>query len=331
MTVSIIIAVKAFCSNLEECVSRCLELDFKDYEILILPDSSFSAEGLLSNPRVRIIPTGALTPPKKRDVGVREAKGEILAFLDDDAYPVKEWLKEAVKIFKESNDIGCVCGPAITPRNDSILQKGSGLVYSSLLVSGNHIFRYIPKARKEVFDFPSCNFLIRRNLFNQVGGFDKPFWPGEDTFLCLKVLETGMKMIYAPKVLVFHHRRSLLRGHLNQVKSYALHRGYFAKRYPKTSLRIEYFIPSIFVTGLLASGFLGLFSFSARVIYLYVLAIYSILILGSSFLLAIRGRERYINRAKLLFLTISGIISTHIVYGLYFIKGLSAKKMPEEE
>ena len=331
MTVSIIIAVKAFCENLGECVSKCLELDYKDCEILILPDSNFSESLLPQSSKIRIISTGGVTPPKKRDIGVREAKGEILAFLDDDTYPVKEWLKEAVKIFKESDDIGCVCGPAITPSNDSILQKGSGLVYASPLVSGNHIFRYVPKARKEVFDFPSCNFLIRKDLFNQVGGFDKPFWPGEDTFLCLKVLGTGEKMVYAPKVLVFHHRRSLLRGHLNQIKSYALHRGYFVKRYPKTSLRIEYFIPSVFVIGLLASGFLGLFSSSARVIYLYVLAIYLILILGSSFLLVIRERERYINRVGLLFLVISGIISTHIAYGFYFIKGLLAKKMIEEQ
>ena len=330
MTVSIIIAVKAYCGNLKECVSKCLELDFKDYEILILPDSSFTAQGLLSHPRVRIISTGRVTPPKKRDMGVKQAKGEILAFLDDDAYPVKEWLKEAVKIFKESNDIGCVCGPAITPQDDSILQKGSGLVYSSLLVSGNHIFRYIPKGRKEVFDFPSCNFLIRKDLFNQVGGFDKPFWPGEDTFLCLKVLDTGKKMIYNPKVLVFHHRRSLFKAHLNQIKSYALHRGYFAKKYPKTSLRVEYFIPSVFVISLLIGGFLSLFSLFFKLIYCSILTIYLVLVLGSSLLLISREKENLISKVRLSFLAISGIFLTHVIYGLYFIKGVLAKKMREE-
>lgn len=308
-----------------------MELEFKDYEILILPDSSFPGEGIFSSSNVKIIPTGNVIPPKKRDIGVKQAKGEILAFLDDDAYPKKEWLKEAIKTFKESDGIGCVCGPAITPLSDSIRRKASGLVYSSVLVSGNHIFRYIPKGRKEVFDFPSCNFLIRKDLFNQVGGFDKPFWPGEDTFLCLKVLETGKKMIYNPKVLVFHHRRSLFKGHLNQIKSYALHRGYFAKRYPKTSLRLEYFIPSIFVANLFAGGFLSLFSSLAEAVYFFVLAIYLILILGSGLLLVIKEKESRVNRVKLLFFTISGIILTHIIYGFYFAKGLFAGKMPEEQ
>ena len=330
MAVSIIIAVKAYCENLKECVSKCLELDFEDYEIIILPDSNLSQEGILSHPKVRIVPTGNVTPPKKRDIGAKEAEGEILAFLDDDVYPAKAWLKEAAAIFKENDNNGCVCGPAVTPEDDSILQKGSGLVYSSPLVSGNHSFRYVPGERREVFDFPSCNFLIRKNLFNQIGGFDKPFWPGEDTFLCLKVLEAGKKMIYSPKVLVFHHRRNLFKGHLSQIKSYALHRGYFAKRYPKTSLRFEYFIPSFFAIALLAGGISSLSSSPAAGIYSLILTMYLIFILASSLSLVFGAKESRMNRIKLLFLTASGIFLTHITYGIYFINGLLAKRMPEE-
>ena len=330
MTVSIIIAVKAYCENLKECVNKCLGLDFQDYEILILPDSRIAPEGILSHPKIRIIPTGNITPPKKRDIGARKAEGEILAFLDDDAYPKKDWLSEAVSIFKESEKFGCVCGPAVTPEGDSVLQKGSGLVYSSPLVSGNHNFRYVPKERKEVFDFPSCNFLIRKDLFSDIGGFDKPFWPGEDTFLCLKVLEADKKMIYSPRVGVFHHRRNLFKGHLNQIKSYALHRGYFAKKYPKTSLRFEYFIPSIFVIALLTGGISSLSSSLASGIYSLILTMYLVFVLTSSLSLVFDAKESRINRIKLLFLTASGIFLTHITYGIYFIKGLFAKKMPEE-
>jgi len=310
---------------------RSRRVDFEDYEILILPDSNLSQEDIRSYPKVKIIPTGDITPPKKRDIGAKHATGEILAFLDDDVYPVKAWLKEAILIFKESDNIGCVCGPAITPSSDSILQKGSGLVYSSSLVSGNHVFRYIPKERREIFDFPSCNFLIKKELFSDVGGFDKPFWPGEDTFLCLKVLEANKKMIYSPKVLVYHHRRSLFKGHLNQIKSYALHRGYFAKRYPKTSLRFEYFIPSVFVIALLAGGISSLSSSPAAGIYSFILTMYLVFILASSLSLVFDVKESRINRIKLLFLTISGIFLTHITYGIYFIKGLLVKKMVEEE
>jgi len=330
MTVSIIIAVKAYCANLGECVSKCLELDSGDYEIIILPDSELPKERFWSNSNIKVIPTGIVSPPKKRDIGAKQAKGEILAFLDDDTYPDKNWLKQAMSIFSEGDNIGCVCGPAVTPETDSILQKGSGLVYASRLVSGNHNFRYIPGERKEVFDFPSCNFLIRKELFFAVGGFDTSFWPGEDTFLCLKILETHKKMIYSPEVLVFHHRRNLFKGHLNQIKNYGLHRGYFAKKYPKTSLRFEYFIPSVFVLFLLTGAIASSSSSLASGIYSLILTMYLVFIVASSLSLVFAAKESRINRIKLLFLTAPGIFLTHITYGIYFMKGLLAKKMSEE-
>ena len=295
-----------------------------------MPDEGFSAQGVFSSPKVKIIPTGDVTPPKKRDIGVENSKGEIIAFLDDDAYPVKEWLTEAAKIFEQNKSAACVCGPAITASNDSIQAVSSGLVYSSMFISGNHVLRYVPKKRKEVFDFPSCNLLIRKEVFNSIGGFDKPFWPGEDTFLCLKVLETGKKMIYDPKVLVFHHRRKIFGGHLRQIKSYALHRGYFAKKYPENSLRPEYFIPSIFILGLLAGAVFSLLFPAFVSLYFTLLAIYLSIIIVNACFLALGEVESPPIRIQLSLLVISGIILTHLTYGLFFLKGLFAKKMPEE-
>ncbi|MBU1122419.1 MAG: glycosyltransferase [Candidatus Omnitrophica bacterium] len=330
MTVSIIIAVKDYRENLRECVSKCLALSFKDYEIIILPDISFSKEGIFSYPNIKIIPTGPVTPPYKRDLGGKQANGEILAFLDDDAYPVKDWLAEAVNIFESDENIACVCGPAVTPPQDSLSQKASGLVYSSRLVSGNHRFRYVPEGRKEVFDFPSCNLLIRKEVFDDIGGFDKPFWPGEDTFLCLKVLETGKKMIYDPKVLVYHHRRTLFEKHLIQIKNYAYHRGYFAKKYPKTSFRPEYFLPSLFSAGVLGGGVLGVFFPAFKMLYLTVIGFYLGSVGINTALLAFKEKHGIINKIRLFFLVSAGIIMTHLTYGVYFIRGLLADKMPEE-
>ncbi|MBP7087953.1 MAG: glycosyltransferase [Candidatus Omnitrophica bacterium] len=336
MTVSIIIAVAAYCENLKECVSNCLKLDYKaeDYEIIILPDLDHPQEKSLFSDNGRaltkIIPTGKVTPPRKRDIGAKFAKGDILAFLDDDAYPDKDWLRQAIKIFKEDDNIGCVCGPAVTALNDSIKQQASGLVYSSFLVSANHAFRYLPQKRREVFDFPSCNFLIRKELFNQIGGFDKPFWPGEDTFLCYKILTTAKKIVYDPKVLVYHHRRPLFLKHLRQIRNYAFHRGYFAKKYPQNSLQIEYFIPSLFVIWNLGGILFSLYYASYSNLYSFTLILYFSILLLSSISLFLRKKEPLVIKVKLLFFVIIGVFLTHLTYGIYFVKGLLAKKMPEE-
>jgi len=304
-----------------------LRLNYKDYEVIILPDKSFSHSFPSS---VRVVPTGEVTPPFKRDIGAKKAKGEILAFIDDDAYPDRNWLNEAMKIFKEDSNIGCVCGPAITPSSDGIKEKASGLVYSSFLVSGNHIYRYLPKKRRESIDFPSCNFLVRKDLFLKVGGFEKPYWPGEDTFLCLKILKAGKKIIYDPKVLVYHHRRPLFKVHLKQIRNYALHRGYFVKKYPENSLRIEYFFPSLFVIGIMGGFFLSFYFTFLFSLYIFFLSFYLFLVLTNSAILAFREKVNLVNKIKLFFLVSSGIILTHLFYGIHFIKGLLMQKMSEE-
>jgi cellulose synthase/poly-beta-1,6-N-acetylglucosamine synthase-like glycosyltransferase len=321
MTISIIIAVKTWQKNLEECVRACLKLDYPDFEIIILPDEPIK-QGVLpaGSAPVKIIPTGPVGPAQKRDIALNYAKGEILGFLDDDAFPRKDWLRNAVIHFKDEQ-VASVGGPAVTPQNDTLSQKASGAVYSSFLVSSRFNYRYTPKNKQEVDDYPSCNLFVRKSVMKDIGGFNTNFWPGEDTKLCLDITKRlGKKIIYDPKVLVWHHRRPLFRMHFNQVKSYAFHRGYFVKKFPETSLKLAYFIPSIFLFFVLVGALLALllpglspFYFSGLAFYLLVVFICSI------------SKD-----LRLIPLVFFGIIITHAGYGFYFIKGLLSKGLPEE-
>jgi len=328
MTVSIIIAVKTWQKNLEECIGNCLQLDYPEFEIIILPDADIgavpplakilSAKGTVP---IIVIPTGPLSPAQKRDIALSYAKGEILAFLDDDAYPPKDWLKNAINNFSDPF-VAAVGGPAVTPENDDLKQKASGRVYSSFLVSGKYAYRYLPKRRIEVDDYPSCNFLIRKSIMQELGGFKTGFWPGEDTKLCLDITKKlGKKIIYDPAVLAYHHRRPLFMPHAKQVANYALHRGYFVKRYPETSLRLPYFIPTLFLFSLIAGAILCAFIIPIRIIYLLGLILYFSLV----FIFSVSKELRFIPYV------FSGIILTHITYGLYFLKGLLAKTLSEEK
>ena len=89
--VSIIIPVKEINDYIREAVPKHLKLDYPDFEVLILPDRD-SGEDF--GPLVKIIPTYPKTgPADKRDLGTQKAQGEILAFIDDDAYPRRDWIK----------------------------------------------------------------------------------------------------------------------------------------------------------------------------------------------------------------------------------------------
>ncbi len=307
--VSIVIPCKEIDNYARESIEHCLALDYPDFEILLLPDS----EPEFHHPQVKVLPTGAMGPAEKRDLATNHASGEILAFIDDDAYPAVHWLKEAVKHFVH-DEVAAVGGPAVTPPSDGLLQKASGLVYSSFLSSGSLRARYTPRKQREVEDHPSCNFIIKKSVFQQLGGFSTFFWPGEDTKLCLEITnKLRKKIIYDPKVLVYHHRRKLFIPHLKQLWGYSVHRGYFAKKFPQTSFKPSYLLPSLFCLGLLFGSVASLFNPVVKLIFLSALGVYLLLALLSSL------QSKEIEAIPLVFL---GIIFTHLTYGIGFIRGL---------
>jgi len=315
---TIVIPVKNKNDYLIENLDNCKNLNYDSFEILVFSDKYFKYD----DKKVKIIPTGSIGPAKKRDLAVKYAKGDILAFLDDDAYPAKDWLNNSLKRFKNKN-ISAVCGPAVTPKSDNIIQRLSGEIYSSFLASGKTVFRYRPINKVfEVDDFPSVNFFIRKSDFKAIGGFDSNFWPGEDTKLCLDLINSGKKIIYDPEILVFHHRRKSFKKHLIQVFSYAYHRGYFVKNFPKNSAKFSYFIPTMFLLFLISGFIISFFNIYISYIYIAILLIYLLLLIINSIARFIANKSYLIS-----LLIIPGIFLTHILYGSGFIKGLLSRRV----
>lgn len=202
--VSIIIPCKDIDKFTKDCVNSCKQLNYEEYEIILLPDNaSERMDG------VRLISTGPVTPGAKRNIGVSNSLGEICAFIDSDAYPRNDWLSNAVEYFK-GPQIAAVGGPGLTPEEDSFMQKASGFVLSSHMV-GNLSKRYKSEHVLESDDIHSCNLLMRKSILVKIGGWSEKYWPGEDTLICRAINGLGKKLIEAPDVVVYHHRRPLFR------------------------------------------------------------------------------------------------------------------------
>jgi len=279
---------------------------------------------------VTVIPSGAVGPSVKRDLCASRANGEILAFLDDDAYPAEGWLEAAAEAF-EDPEVAGLGGPAVTPPHDSVARWASGLVYASMLAGGPYAYRYMPLPARQVDDYPTCNLLVRKSVMQEIGGFGTEFWPGEDTVACLKIThQLKKRMLYDPRVLVYHHRRDVYRGHLKQVNSYALHRGYFVKKFPETSLRPSYFAPSLLLLGV-ALGWLPALAWGAwGRLWLAGLGLYAALVALESLRMGL-GAPQEKRGLKLFWLTASGIAVTHLSYGWHFLRGLTASRLNEEK
>jgi len=319
--VTVVIACPGPSWMLDECLRGLGEQSYERWEAIVLPDAA-PAEPVSADPRVRTIPTGKVRPAEKRNAGIREANGEIIAFIDDDAYPEPHWLEYAVKYFGEEG-VGAVGGPGVTPPNDSFLARIGGRVYDNPLVSGNYRYRYkAGGVRRDVDDYPSCNLFVRKPLLDSFGGYRTDFWPGEDTLLCKDIVDSGSRIVYDPWVVVYHHRRALFGPHLRQLGRYAFHRGYFTKRYPSNSAHLSYFVPSAFVLAhfVAVAVLLSPVPFAAKAAAIAPFAVYAALVVVSTISL---------NPLKWA-LTAAGVYATHVVYGIRFLHGLCARHAPCE-
>lgn len=313
--ISIIIPCKDIDALTLECIHGCIELEYENFEIIVLPDYG---SNLITD--VKIIPTSEVSPGRKRNIGIKNSNGELLAFIDSDAYPHKDWLKNAVKHLNNP-EVAAVGGPGVTPEEDSYLQKAGGYVLSSFMVGGL-ANRYRTAKTIASDDIHSCNFIVRRKVLEEIGGWDEKYWPGEDTLICLGIKRLGKKMIESPDVVVYHHRRPLFVKHLKQVSRFGLHRGFFAKQFPETSLRLNYFFPSMFLFFIISGSIISFVENSIPFIYISILSIYLFLVLAVSLMATAAGKD-----VRYLPLVFTGTIATHVVYGISFIQGLGVREL----
>ncbi len=317
--VSVVIACPAPSPYLDECLEALACQTYRHFEVIVLPDAPADL-GLRQFP-LRVIPTGKARPAEKRNKGIAAAEGDVVGFIDDDAFPATNWLEHAVKYFTLA-DVGAVGGPGVTPPNDPFMAQAGGRVYANHLVSGNFRYRYVgDHVRSRVDDFPSCNLLVKTETLKAINGYRTDFWPGEDTILCADiVLGQGKRIVYDPWVQVFHHRRPLFGPHLRQIGRYALHRGHFAKRFPDTSLRLSYLIPTAFVVGIIVGAVCAPLHPWLKTAYLGIILCYASVTFISAFSV----------RPLLWIVTWLGVVATHLVYGVRFGQGILSRRMPCE-
>ena len=333
--VSVVIACPASSWMLTECLKALNEQTSTEFEVLVLPDEA--AEGIQPGDfdfPLSVIPTGKVRPAEKRNTGIARAKGDVVAFIDDDAFPDAHWIENAIKYFSDPT-IGGVGGPGVTPPDDKFLAQAGGRVYENLFVSGNYRYRYVGgRVLREVDDYPSCNLFVRKSLLRKFGGYRTDFWPGEDTLLCKSIVcDEKKRIVYDPWTIVYHHRRPLLGAHLRQLGRYAFHRGYFVKRFPENSLHLSYFIPTAFVlyVALLVTGLVCWFGFNwAAACGPAAPWILSLACLPMACYLVLTILSTFAFNPLMWFVTWCGVFATHLCYGIRFVQGLLAGKAPCE-
>tara|TARA_Y100000310_G_scaffold251425_1_gene257900 strand:- start:2229 stop:3185 length:957 start_codon:yes stop_codon:yes gene_type:complete len=303
--VSIIIPCKKVDSLTKKCVKHCLDLDYDNFEIILLPDS-FNDE-IKKNKKLKVFESGEVKPSAKRNLGMKKAKGKFFAFMDSDAYPERDWLKNAVPYFKDEK-VGIVGGPNLTPPNANFWERVSGHILSNFWVSGKASIRYKVSKNQETHELPTCNYLSRREASSE---YDSGFLTAEDSEFCFECIRRGYKILYSGDVVVYHHRRDSFEKHLKQMWIYARDIAWLTKK--KFALKdIYYSFLSLFVIGFFVGAILSFFFPIIAVFYLNALIIY----FATIFILSI---HEYPWMTIWVFI---GSVLTHFYYGFGYLSGL---------
>lgn len=232
--VSVIIPTFNRSQSLKRCIASLQKNDLRGVEVIVVYSGCIdNSEAIGMRNKIKFLKkVGSLSDI--RNYGFRKARGEIIAYIDDDVEVGRAWVKALVNSFKDKS-VGGVSGPVIISEEERknrdvfSLNKGLfGMFYRRVILEGKEkeIGRIVKSGmwtpgadmqkvskgseRTDVDYLEACNMAFRRSLVERVKGFDLNFkgtseWCEVD--LAVRVKRLGTRLIFDPKVFV-HHRLS---------------------------------------------------------------------------------------------------------------------------
>ncbi|MDQ7781751.1 MAG: mycofactocin biosynthesis glycosyltransferase MftF [Desulfomonilaceae bacterium] len=237
-SVSLIVAVYNRAGEIGACLDSLLSLEYprSGLEIIVVDDGSRDGTcDVVSAYDVKLI----VHPENRgqsaaRNRGAKDARGDIIAFVDSDCIATPEWLRDLVPYFRDERNV-LVGGYVASFYTESLLDRYEE-VQSPLNMGEETV---VGAGVESDFYVPTCNMLVRRDTYLEVGGLNEDMRVGEDVDLCWRLKEHGHRLVYVPKGVVRHkHRNRLLEGFTrrfqygeSEPELYLAHRS-IAKHYP---------------------------------------------------------------------------------------------------
>ncbi|MEJ7708848.1 MAG: glycosyltransferase [Pyrinomonadaceae bacterium] len=201
-----------------ECLDSIEAQSYPHVETLIIDDCSNDGtiEWLRSEPRYAFAQSHVQErnggASEARNVGIRMARGELIAFIDSDDVLAPEHLETAVEIFRQHSNVGLFCcdSTLIGPDGELLYE---GRTWHQIQSDIKH---YAVKSGRrdlrDIFLFSNCfpGFTLRREVFDHIGFFDQGIFPLDDYDLALRVAGSDYAVYY------YHQPLCLRREHLGQ-------------------------------------------------------------------------------------------------------------------
>ncbi|HEY2554942.1 MAG TPA: glycosyltransferase [Candidatus Cybelea sp.] len=224
--VSVVVCAYNARSTIRQCLDAATHLDYPNYEVIVIDDGSTDGTGAMAGEfAVRLIGTPNRGLSNARNTGLEAARGEIVVYLDSDAYPDPQWLKYLAAAFNDGDYAG-VGGPNLAP-------PGLGRISDCFdNAPGGPV--HVLLSDREAEHIPGCNMAFRRSRLAAIGGFDPALRvAGDDVDICWRLQARGWKLGFSPGALVWHHRRTTLRSYWKQQRGYGRAEALLERKWPE--------------------------------------------------------------------------------------------------
>lgn len=245
LTFSIIIPTYNRPERLKTCLDSLISLNYPrdHFQVIVVDDGSKEPLDIIVKPyqnrlNLSLIRQTNAGPAKARNTGASVAKGDYLAFTDDDCTLDQNWLSALENGFSKTSN-ALLGGKTINALPDNLYSSASQLLI-------DYLYDYYNQKSLQPTFFASNNFALSRDLFEKVGQFDVtfPLAAGEDREFCDRWLFSGYSLQYVPEAIIYHSHYLSLSRFWRQHYNYGCGAYYFHQirsQRNQTSLKVEPF------------------------------------------------------------------------------------------
>ena len=314
------------CFNEEEFIAKCLDSllsqDFpkEDMEILVIDGNSkdrtqeIVREYIKKYPLIKIFENPKKYTPFALNIGIKNAKGEIIVRTDAHATYENDYISKCIKYLEryKADNIGGI--QKVVSKEDTLVSKAIAASFSNLFGTGDSYYRTGSKEPKEV-DTVFCG-CYRKEVFNKIGFFNEKLFRSQDMELNMRLKKAGGKIMLIPDIIVRYHPKSDLIGFWKHNILDGVWAIYLLK-FVKTPLKLRHLLPFIFVLSLISLLITGFFCPFCFKLFLGIILLYLAVNLYFSFVISLKEKDlRYFFILPLVFAI------RHFGYGIGSLLGL---------
>lgn len=237
--VSVVVCTRDRGPELDRCLQNLAQLTYQNLEILIVdnaPTTQLNREvvqaRMATDARFRYVLEPGPGLSKARNRGLAEARGELLAYTDDDVAVDPEWVTALLAGFARRKDVGCVTGLVCTATLQTPAEHYFDQRVSWAESCEPRLFDLRSHADDPLYPYAAglfgtgASMAFSTSLLREIGGWDEALGAGtrakggEDLDMFVRVLLADRAIAYEPAAIVWHHHRSDLVGLRRQIFGY---------------------------------------------------------------------------------------------------------------